>query len=167
MPLRLELVNSVIQHDNRIHLLHGIVNGTNTWFYHALSQMHPDMDIDKTKKVLGKAMTEYLSMMYRLYRQSGMTTQPFEKFILGKDPSHAAMTYLLKSLKLICNQHLYLATIVALWVDLERKEDDFIEYVRKSTGTDDYCGDVVNPIMMINYVCSSLVDSQTKDAINN
>ncbi|HOE18683.1 MAG TPA: hypothetical protein PK344_14855 [Syntrophorhabdaceae bacterium] len=167
MPLRLELVNSVIEHDNSIHLLHGIVNETNTWFYHALSQMHPDMDIDKTKKTLGKAMTEYLSMMYRLYRQSGMTTQPFEKFILGKDPSQAAMTYLLKSLRLICGQHLFFAAIVALWVDLERKEDDFIEYVRKSTGTVDYCGDVVNPVMMINYVCASLVDSQTKAAINN
>jgi len=77
------------------------------------------------------------------------------------------MTYLLKSLRLICGQHLFFAAIVALWVDLERKEDDFIEYVRKSTGTVDYCGDVVNPVMMINYVCASLVDSQTKAAINN
>jgi len=161
-------VGSVIGHDNRIHLLNGVLNGTNTWFYHALSQMHPGMDMEKTKKALGKAMSDYLSLMYRVSRRSGITTQPSEKFFSENDlSSQAAMVYLLKSLRLICGHHLYLATLVAIWVDLERKEEDFIEYVRQCTGEAGYCGEFVNPIMMVNYVCASFFDSRTNAAINN
>jgi hypothetical protein len=97
------LISSVIEHDNRVHLINGILNKTNTWFYQALSQMYPDANITELKGALSDAMTHYLETMYRISRRAGITNQPYEKFFYGNaDTAQSAMIYLLKSLRVLC-----------------------------------------------------------------
>ena len=150
------LVHSVISHENRKYLLNDLLNGTNRWFYDALSQVNPTLDAEATKQMLRMSLKNYLGTLYRVFRNAGVTSQVYSKFYHENDKSlNAAMIYLLKTLKTMCGE-LYIAAIIALWVDLERREGDYKEYVRKCTGDDD-AGIEVEPFLLYNFVCSAFV----------
>ncbi|HRR40561.1 MAG TPA: hypothetical protein P5244_04930 [Syntrophales bacterium] len=158
MSTQMGLITSVVEHDNRVHLLNGILNKTNSWFYQALSHIYPDADIAGLKDNLSNAMTNYLSTLYRISRRAGITTQPYEKFFYdNSDTAQSAMIYLLKSLRVLCGPY-YASALAALWVELERRETEYAEYARTNAGREEY-----DQEMMFRFVCYA-VDRQESSA---
>ncbi|MCK9195408.1 MAG: hypothetical protein M0P16_00325 [Syntrophales bacterium] len=154
--LNVKLVNSVISHTNRKYLLNGLLNGTNRWFYDVMSQLQPHLEVEATREMLCAALENYLETLHRVYRRAGMTLQTYSEFYHeNDDTTKVAMIYLLKTLKTLCG-NFYLAAILALWVELERSEDAYGEYVRMCTGQEnDGKAAEVNPFLLYNFVCST------------
>ncbi len=152
------LIQSVISHPNRKYLLNELMNGTGRWFYNALSQIQPSQNAEKTRATLRLSIQGYLATLYRIYRKAGWTTLTYHDFY-HNDPitTKYVMLFLLNTLDRQYDK-LYLAAVLALWIELERRDDDYAEYVRRCTGQDDDEGVEITPFFLYNFVCSTAHD---------
>jgi hypothetical protein len=156
-----QLVNSVISHTNRKYLLTGLLNGTNRWFYDVMSQLQPHMGAEATREMLCEALENYLETLHRVYRRAGLTLQTYSVFYYENDDTiEFAMVYLLKTLRTLCG-NFFQAAILALWVELERREDEYGVFVRVCTGKgDDGTKTEASPFLLYNFVCSTFAAAQ-------
>jgi hypothetical protein len=156
-----QLFKSVITHTNRKYFLTGLLDGTNRWFYDVMSRIHPTWDAEKTSSMLRGSLQSYIMRLYNIHRRYGWTDQMyFEFYHDNPDTINAAMSFLLNTLHTQYKNY-YLAAVLALWVELERKEGDYAEYVRICTGQeDDGFAVEVNPFLLYNFVCSTFTGVQ-------
>ncbi|MDD3983117.1 MAG: hypothetical protein ABFD12_07425 [Syntrophorhabdus sp.] len=160
-----KLVESVLYHSNRKYLIQSILNGTNHWLYQSITQLHPGLDAETTGKKLSSVLHTYLNMYHRVYRKAGITSQSYSKFYQeNNDTTEAIMVYLLKTLRTLCG-NLYIAVIIAIWIDLERKEDVFGEYVKQAAG-EQKNNRAVFPTLLFDFVWNALNDNHPLN-VNN
>lgn len=162
-----KLINAVVFHTNRKFLLNGLLNGTNRWFYNVMSQLPPNLKTETARSLFRTALENYLETLYRYYKRAGLTSQPSSDFYDGNDETQEiVMIYLLKTLKTLCGDF-YLAAILALWVELERKEGDYEIYVRICTEKECDSSTVeVNPFLLYNFVTSKFVVDEKAEQLH-
>jgi len=157
------LVEHVLSHDNRKKILAGLMNGTCRWFYGAISQIHPNMTEEMARQKLRVSLESYLLRLHRIYRGAGLTKEPYDKFYHENERStEAAMFYLLKTLHTTCGK-LYLSSVIALWIDLEHKEEEYKSYACMCTGEESEAP-IVTPYLLYNFLGYSAEMDEEKSA---
>ncbi|HON93710.1 MAG TPA: hypothetical protein PLN56_10695 [Methanoregulaceae archaeon] len=162
------LLDSVLKHPAKRYFLNLVIDGSHCWFYTALAQIDPFLDIEHLKNRMSESLRGYLDMYYRLCRNVGHTSDSHSDF-WSKDDEYveAAMIYLLKSLKGCVNEYTFLPMLIALWIELEHEEGSFDQYVCLKNGNSEEDRNASNnesyPFHLFNYAIPTLVARVNED----
>ena len=119
-----EIVGEITNHPNAKMLIVEILNETTSFLYATLSALNGWGSPDEVKKDLKRILEGYLSTQNRLGYEHSISRKPYKEFITDEDTARSSMLYLLNTLSTKCSIDLPVA-LIALYIALERKEEDF------------------------------------------
>ena len=118
------VIRVVMNHPERLSLLTNILNGQSPWLFKILSAISPNGPIEGTR--IKELLEEHIQTCGRLSYQRFSPERPSQRdFLKEPETLFRVMDYLLKTLASKCGERNLLAVLAAIFVALERKEDDF------------------------------------------
>jgi len=123
------IIAIIMNHSERSSLLTNILNDQSPWLFKTLSALSVNGPVEGMR--IRDLLNEHIQTSGRFPRRSVSSQKPSHRDLL-KDPEilWTVMNYFMRTLVGKCGDRSSLAVFAAIFVTLERKEDDFEKFMR-------------------------------------
>jgi len=119
-----DIVDRITNHPNGTVLIFEILNEKTPFLYEILSSLNMWESRDKTKKELKRILEGYLLIQNRLGYEYWALRKSYKESLTDEGTVRSAMGYLFRTL-LEKNGTSLQVSLIAIWIALERKEEEF------------------------------------------
>ena len=119
-----EIVDRITNHPNAKVLIFEILNEKTPFLYEILSRLNIWGSPEKTKKDLKRILEGYLLIQNRLGHEFWASRKSYKESLTDEETVRSAMVYLFRTL-LEKNGTSLQVCLIAIWIALERKEEEF------------------------------------------
>lgn len=119
-----DIVDRITNHPNAKVLIFEILNEKTPFLYEILSGLNIWGSPEKTKKDLKRILEGYLLIQNRLGYEYWPSRKSYKEFLTDEETVRSVMVYLFRTL-LEKNGTSLLVSLIAIWIALERKEEEF------------------------------------------
>lgn len=118
----MEVGYQIVNHPNAKTLIFEILNENVPFLYEAFSQLKMWRSAEEARTNLRKILEAYLTMQNNL-----CSIKSYKEFLQNEETLYSAMDYIYRTLQ-EKNGTSFNASLVALWIALERREEEFLEF---------------------------------------
>ncbi len=123
------IINLIANHPNKKALIYEILNEKASFLYETFAELGMWSSPDEVKRSLKKALEAYLMTQNNL-KSTISPVKSYKEFLDNEETVYSAMDYIYRTLR-EKNGGLFLVSLIALWVALERKEGEFFRFKRE------------------------------------
>lgn len=121
----MKIQSQVLNHPNAKTLIYEILNENASFLYESFSQLKMWPSPEDAKRNLRKTLEAYLMIQNSL--ECEIAVKSYKEFLQNEETVCSAMDYIYRTLK-EKNGNSFIVSLVALWIALERKEEEFFQF---------------------------------------